>query len=708
MIRSLEDAETTPECVLVGTSEWIRTATAELADEAVTVADVVSAASDLTDDRLETATCVLTDERAALAAVDGACPIVYAIDSTADEAIDDLRTEGATEIVVKRSVQKPRLLAQRLQRTLAAAECERERALTDRHRYRAALDALSDATSHVLAVDSEPAACESLVDIVADVLEIDGVVYRFDDRTTELRPVAYSAAYESTAGSPAAVEPNGSSIWATFITGEPSTADDIATSPAAPAATAAQSGLAVSLGEHGVFVAVSSAPDADVSGAVELVEPLVVATEAALDWIGQRQRFHDRERELERHARRLERLDAALETRRDIEQFLLAADSRTALERGVLARLTECDACSLAWFGEPDANGNSLEPRAHAGHDRGYLDAVTVPTVDESTAEPAGRAARAKAPVYVENVAASVHDGAWRGDALSRNVQCVYAVPLVYDGVLYGVLSIYGDQQDAFDEPFRSMLADLSETIAYAIDAVNRTHALSATDRTEVELEVAADATLCRLAAFLDERVLYAGATARDDEAQVVFAAVDGPLERPIETEAHAPVDGISQVVTVAEHEAETVLQLRLTEPSLGAITDAHGAQLREFVADTSGGRARIDVPDAVDVRDLIAGISRNGPDVSMVACRAVATDGCSTVANHARSALLETFTDRQREVVQTAYHGGFFEWPRHANGEEIADSLEISSPAFHKHVRAVERKLFAVLFEGATASEVN
>ncbi|ELZ21353.1 bacterio-opsin activator domain-containing protein [Natrinema limicola] len=704
MVHSLEDAETTPGCVLVGTSEWIRTATAELAAEAVTVAGVVSAASDLTDDRLETATCVLTDERAALAAVDGACPTVYAIDSTADEAIDDLRAEGATEIVVKRSVQKPRLLAHRLQRTLAAADCERERALTDQHRYRAALDALSDATSHILAVDSETAACESLIDIVADVLEIDGVVYRFDDRATELRPVAHSAAYESTVGSPAAVEPNGSSIWETFVTGDPSTADDIATSPAAPDATAAQSGLAVSLGEHGVFVAVSSAPDADVSGAIELVKPFVAATETTLDRIGQRQRRHDCERDLERQTRRLERLDAALETRRDIEQSLLTADSRTELERGVLARLTKCDACSLAWFGEPDANGNSLEPRAHAGHDRGYLDAVPVPTVDESTAEPAGRAARAKAPVYVENVAASVHDGAWRGEALSRNVLCVYAVPLVYDGFLYGVLSIYGDQRDAFDEPFRSMLADLSETIAYAIDAVTRTHALSDVGRTEVELEVAADATLCRLAAFLDERVRYAGVTTRDDETQVVFAAVDGPLE----TEAHAPVDGISQVVTVAEHEDETVLQLRLTEPSLGAITDAHGAQLREFVADTTGGRARIDIPDAVDVRDLIAGLSQNGPDVSMVARRAVATDSCSMAANHARSAVLETVTDRQREVIQTAYHSGFFEWPRHANGEEIADSLEISSPAFHKHVRAVERKLFAVLFEGATASEVN
>jgi len=90
-----------------------------------------------------------------------------------------------------------------------------------------------------------------------------------------------------------------------------------------------------------------------------------------------------------------------------------------------------------------------------------------------------------------------------------------------------------------------------------------------------------------------------------------------------------------------------------------------------------------------------------------MVARREGATDDRSTVSASAERAF-ETFTDRQREVVQTAYHGGFFEWPRRANGEEIAGSLDISSPAFHKHVRSAERKLFAALFEGAAAPEVN
>jgi predicted DNA binding protein len=54
--------------------------------------------------------------------------------------------------------------------------------------------------------------------------------------------------------------------------------------------------------------------------------------------------------------------------------------------------------------------------------------------------------------------------------------------------------------------------------------------------------------------------------------------------------------------------------------------------------------------------------------------------------------------TDRQREVVEIAYHSGFFEWPRDSTGEEIAETLGVSPPTVHKHLRAAERKLLAAI----------
>ncbi|QLK26401.1 PAS domain S-box protein [Natrinema zhouii] len=580
--------------------------------------------------------------------------------------------------------------------------------ITERVQYQETLNALHEATSHLLTVDSKEDACEYMVDIAADVLELETVVYRFDEATNELLPAAHSPVLESTFGSPDSVQPGDSDPWQAFVAGEPMVHDDGRAGPIDCDELAdARSGLSVPLGEHGVLVALSTEADAYDDETAELAELFATTAEAALDRIGRSRRLRERERELERQNRDLERLNDANEVHQEVEQLLLMADSRNEIERGVPECLAELESCSLAWFGEPDPSGNSLEPRHYAGFERGYLDAVTITTVDESAAEPAGRAARTRTPVYVENVAASVHDGEWRGDALSRNVQCVYAVPLVYDGFLYGVLSIYGEQRDAFDETLRSTLAELGETIAYAIDAVKRKNALSGEGRTEVELEVAADATLCRLAAFLDERVSYEGATARADGGQFVFVAVEESVDELLEDVDYTAIEGISEITIIADNEDETLLQLRISDSFLGSITDTHGARLREFVADASSGRAIVDVPDAVEIRTVLSGISRSGPSVSMVA-RREGVDDRSTVSSRARSALLETFTERQREVVQTAYHGGFFEWPRRANGEEIAASLDISSPAFHKHVRSAERKLFTALFEGATSSKVN
>jgi PAS domain S-box-containing protein len=61
--------------------------------------------------------------------------------------------------------------------------------------------------------------------------------------------------------------------------------------------------------------------------------------------------------------------------------------------------------------------------------------------------------------------------------------------------------------------------------------------------------------------------------------------------------------------------------------------------------------------------------------------------------------------TERQRTAVETTYYAGFFEWPRESTGEEVAESLGISAPTFHKHLRVAERKLLAARFgDGLTA----
>jgi HTH-type transcriptional regulator, bacterioopsin transcriptional activator and related proteins len=573
--------------------------------------------------------------------------------------------------------------------------------VTERVQYRDALSALHEATSHLLTVDSKDDACEYIVAVADDVLDLDSIVFRFDEQHNELSPAAYSSDLEQAIGAPPRFEPDEGITWETFVTGTPSVFEDVRESELVyDESTDVRSGLYIPLGEHGVFAAVSTVADQYDEDTVELVKLFATTAKAALDRIGRTRRLHDSEQELKRQNRYLERVNESKQVRQDIEEHLLRADSREAIERDVCTTLAGTEYCSFAWIGEPDPSGSRIRPRSHAGLERGYLEAVTATAVDDSAAEPAGRAVRTRRPVAVGNVADSVGDGSWRTDALSRSFQSVISVPLVYDGHLYGVLSAYGDDPNAFDDPFESMLADLGDSIAYTIDAVKRKNALLEERVTEVELELGADSSLCRFADRLDRRVAFEGATLQDDDSALAFVS----LEPPIDGEGiDASVDGIDDPVVLTDSDRQTLVQLRVTGPFLGRIVADHGATLRELVSDDSGHRAVVDLPAGVELRTVLADINRRGLSASMVARRDRPSGDGASLGGPARKAILDQLTSRQQEVVRTAYHSGFFEWPRRTTGEAVADSLSISPPAFHKHVRSVERKLLATLFEGAT-----
>ena len=64
------------------------------------------------------------------------------------------------------------------------------------------------------------------------------------------------------------------------------------------------------------------------------------------------------------------------------------------------------------------------------------------------------------------------------------------------------------------------------------------------------------------------------------------------------------------------------------------------------------------------------------------------------------RQLLYETLTDRQRDLLRTAYYSGFFEQPRTRTGADIADSFGISQPAFSKQLRTAQQKLLTAILD--------
>jgi len=55
--------------------------------------------------------------------------------------------------------------------------------------------------------------------------------------------------------------------------------------------------------------------------------------------------------------------------------------------------------------------------------------------------------------------------------------------------------------------------------------------------------------------------------------------------------------------------------------------------------------------------------------------------------------------TDRQREVLETAYELGYFEYPEGANAGEVAEALDITVSTLAEHLGAAQTKVFGDVF---------
>ncbi|WP_339102744.1 bacterio-opsin activator domain-containing protein [Haloterrigena salinisoli] len=581
------------------------------------------------------------------------------------------------------------------------------RDVTTRKRREEALTALHRTARELLYAESDREIADRVAADAADVLGLEASgVYLFDGDENVLEPVAASPGMNRLHGPLSSHRVGEDSVSGrAFVDGESRFFADVRDAEAlADPTTDIRGAAVVPLGDHGVFLAGSSEIDAFDDVDRELTDLLAATAEAALDRVERERSLRERDRELKRQNRRLTRLDRINEIIREIDAALVRAETREEIETAVCERLTAADRFAFAWIGTTDAPGERLEPSTHDGTGRGrdYLDGVSLSLAE--AAEPAARAAADGETTVVSNVADRLREESWRSEALAREYQSVAGVPLAYDEFTYGVLAVYADRPDAFDEVTRSVLAELGETIASAIAAVERKRALLTDSRTRLEFDVGDDGfVFSRLARRADCVLSFDGGVRLHEDGAAVFATVEGaPVDAVADAAADlVAVEGARAVgagdggADAADDRGGTVL-LELAPPFLALRLADHGVVLRSVEASPDGARVVVDVPPTVDAGNSVDIVSNAFADVELRAKRTVER----TTARDLRTELLERLTERQLEVVQLAYYGGYFESPREQSGEEMADALGISSAAFYRHVRAVQRKLFVLLFD--------
>ncbi len=394
----------------------------------------------------------------------------------------------------------------------------------------------------------------------------------------------------------------------------------------------------------------------------------------------------ERERALQRRRDELATLDRINELLLDTVRVLLGTDSRDAVERTVCERLAADDRYRLAWIGRPTLDSDAAVRRTTSAVTGDAPDDLpgdeAVPTADD------GAVGRALAAGEVEVSSES--------PVLGTDDESVAAVPLQHDDHVHGALVVHASTPDGFTEREREGFAVLGRTVGFVVHAARNRQLLFADAVVELEFVVPGDGSLLQdPATELDCELTLDGYVASGAN-WILYLDVDGAAPDVVR-DATAPSDRVEQARVVTTTGGGGRVELVVTESALLDRVQPMGATVRSATVGPDGGRLTIEAPVDADVRDLVDHVRDAFPGATLVS-----TTRCDRPLSGGDrpGGLLDALTDRQREVLEAAYRGGYFTWPRESTAEAVAESLDIAAPTLHAHLRKAEATIVSRLLD--------
>ena len=170
-------------------------------------------------------------------------------------------------------------------------------------------------------------------------------------------------------------------------------------------------------------------------------------------------------------ARRLRRIVTMMSAG---HQAVVEAASEQALFQAMCNVVVDCGGYRMAWLGlvEHDED-KTVRPVAYAGHEAGYLAIARICWADGPLAAgPSGMSVRTGRPQTNNNFATNLVMGPWREPALQRGYQSSISLPLKDRAGVFGVLTLYAQEPNAFGPEEMKLLEDLAEDVSYGITAL--------------------------------------------------------------------------------------------------------------------------------------------------------------------------------------------------------------------------------------------
>jgi PAS domain S-box-containing protein len=402
---------------------------------------------------------------------------------------------------------------------------------------------------------------------------------------------------------------------------------------------------------------------------------------------------HHHERTLVRQREQLVALNSLGEVVRDVTDAVIEHSTRREIETAVCDRLTETDSYRSAWIGTVDATALTTTVRSDAGveecEDR-------TDGVDRSVTPPeAALEAFRTGEVRVET---GRDDRGDRERSSEEESTAVAAIPITHSDTVYSVLAVTAARQNAFVAREREMLAQLGTIVGHAIAAAERKRALMSDELVELDLQATNVFTPLDLPSGFEGTLTLEDTVPVEDGGYLVYGtATADALDAAREVVEHCHY---WDAIAVRSDGPPYRFELQMTDPPVISAVAARGGYIDQARIEDGDLRMTIHLAPTVDVRRVVAVIEEAYHHAELLGRRQVTRDRDDP--RRLQAHLVGTLTDRQRSVLEAAYHAGFFEWPRDTTGEEVAESIGVAAPTFHQHLRKAEQKIFDQVVAGS------
>lgn len=405
-----------------------------------------------------------------------------------------------------------------------------------------------------------------------------------------------------------------------------------------------------------------------------------------------------RERTVRRQRNSLQRIRQIIESLRPINRELTRAGTRQEIDRIICEQLAASDGYLFAWVGDYNQATDEITPREWAGVEDGFIEDLDLSlTGDDLEQTPFQQAVTSSEIQALQEVPTDPSGQTLRDRAIEYGFQSAAAIPITYGETVLGMIGLYSARPDAFDRYEQGLLRELGERIGHAINAAENKQLLHTDTVVELEFEIGgADSVFAAITDRLDCRLSLNNITPTTEAGYLCYLDIDGATPEQV-VEDVAAVQSVESARVVRGRGRTGIVELRVTTGPLPTLFE-HGATIRSFEAANGTGRLIGETAPQSGAQSMIKTLEGTYSEVTFIAKRTRTEENTTlTMTKHAVEAEL---TDRQQEVLRLAYHAGYFESPRDSTGDELADSLGITSPTFYQHVRKAIRKILTLLLE--------